>query len=162
MAYAPESIYDYRKQVIFPLCGEMPYKSVLGLTDTERSFWILTDEPAFPGPASERPPTSLNCSGQQVRVVQPLLPAQVLKAPLTLRFAFLATPVRDVPATARRYCVVLSANREEAFLGNRQLWWVEAFPHYALPFIDYPPGARDRLTRLTGLRTQGSRQTETI
>ena len=42
--------------------------------------------------------------------------------------------------------MVLSANREEAFLGNRQLWWVEAFPHYALPFIDYPPGARDRLT----------------
>ncbi|MEO8223785.1 MAG: hypothetical protein ABI661_03195 [Gammaproteobacteria bacterium] len=145
LAYVPESIYDYGKQVVFPLCGAMPYKSVLGFTDTERSFWVLTDEPAFPGPASDRPPTTVNCDGQKVQVVQPLLAAQVLTAPLTVRFAFLATPVRDLPASARRDRVVPRLSREEALLGNRQLWWVEALPHYALVSLSYPNGALDRL-----------------
>ena len=146
LAYEPEGIFDYRKQVVFPLCGELPYKSVLGLADTERSFWVLTDEPAFPVPALARPPTVLSCDEQQVRILQPLLGPQLLTAPLTLRFAFLATPVRDLPASTRRDRVVAGLSQEEALLGNRQLWWVDALPHYALPYVDYPPGARDRLT----------------
>ena len=145
-AYEPEGIFDFRKQVVFPLCGELPYKSVLGLADTERSFWVLTDEPAFPVPALARPPTVLSCDEQQVRILQPLLGPQLLTAPLTLRFAFLATPVRDLPASTRRDRVVAGLSQEEALLGNRQLWWVDALPHYALPYVDYPPGARDRLT----------------
>lgn len=49
LAYDPKTIYNYGKQETFPLCGELEYKSVLGLPDTERSFWLFTDEPAFPG-----------------------------------------------------------------------------------------------------------------
>ena len=145
-AYEPEGIFDFRKQVVFPLCGALPYKSVLGLGDTERSFWVLTDEPAFPGEVRDRPPTTLACDAREVRVVQPLLGAQLLTTPLTLRFAFLAAPVRELPASIRRDRVVPGLAPEEALYGNRQLWWVEALPHYALPYVDYPPGARERLT----------------
>ncbi len=146
LAYEPEGIFDYRKQVVFPLCGELPYKSVLGLADTGRSFWVLTDEPAFPGPARDRPSTRLQCEAEHVQVLQPLLGAQRLTAPLTVRFAFLGTPVRELPSSARRDRVVAGLSPQEALLGNRQLWWVEALPHYALPYVNYPPGARERLT----------------
>ena len=145
LAYEPKTIYDYVKQEVYPLCGELPYRSALGFADTERSFWLLTDEPAFPGPSSSRPPTVMLCDEQRVRVVQPLLGPQVLASPLSLRFAFLATPVKDLPASSRRDRVVPVLNPEEALIGNRHLWWVNAVPHYALPYVNYPPGARERL-----------------
>jgi hypothetical protein len=144
LAFEPETIYNFRKQVVFPLCTDMPYKSAIGLTDTDRSFWLLTDEPAVPS-GVPRWRTRLDCDGDRVQLRQPLLPDLELSAPLTLRFAFLVTPVRDLPGTFRQDRVVRGNSADEARLGNRQLWWVEAFPHYALPFTDYPPGARERL-----------------
>ena len=146
LAFDPESIFDYRKHDLYSFCWSTPYKSVLGFADTERSFWLLTDEPAFPIPAANRPPTKLECDAREVRLVQPLLGAQTLTTPLMLRFAFLATPVRDLPASVRRDRVVPAVARGEASLGNRQLWWVEALPHYALPYVNYPSGAEERLT----------------
>ncbi len=144
LAFEPETIYEFQKQEVFPLCRDMPYKSAVGLTDTDRSFWLLTDEPAVPlGVPRWR--TRLACDGDRAQLRQPLLPDLDLSAPLTLRFAFMATPVRDLPGTFRQDRALFGLSADEARLGNRQLWWVQAFPHYALPFTDYPPGARERL-----------------
>ncbi len=145
LAYDPES-YAYKKPELQALCKPLPYKNVLGFTDTIRSFWFVTDEPAFPGAAFSRPPTAVTCTPDEILVRQPLLPALTLSEPLTLRFAVLATPVKDLPGSFRRDRVIPTVNAGEETLGNRQLWWVDAVPHYALPWATYPPGAREQLT----------------
>jgi len=146
LAYEPKTIYNYNKQELFPLCGDLPYKSALGFVDTRRSFWLLTDQPAFPGPADTRPPTSMFCTDTEVRLVQPLLGSQMLTEAIEIQFAFLATPVRDMPPSVRSDRIVPRATMDEVGLGTRHLWWVEAVPHYALPYVDYPAGAAARLT----------------
>jgi len=145
LAYDPDS-YGYKKPEVFPICGTLDYKNVLGFNDTARSFWFVTDEPAFPGPAARRPRTELACTPDRILLRQPLLPALTLDSPLTLRFALLTTPVKELPGSFRRDRVVPNLARGEQLLGNRQLWWVEAVPHYALPWAEYPPGAREQLT----------------
>jgi hypothetical protein len=57
-------------------------------------------------------------------------------------FAFLATPVRDLGSGFRteRY-----TSSPDPFEGNRNLWWIDATAHYALPYLDYPPGVRAQL-----------------
>lgn len=145
LAYDPDS-YGYKKPEVFPACGPLAYKNVLGFNDTVRSFWFVTDEPAFRGSPARRPPTELACTPDRILLRQPLLPALTLQSPLTLRFAFLATPVKELPGSFRRDRVVPTLARGEQLLGNRQLWWVEALPHYALPWAEYPPGAREQLT----------------
>lgn len=146
LGYDPKTIYNYNKQEVFPLCGQLPYKSAVSFADTERSFWVLTDEPAFPQPEAERPPTMMLCDDDRVQLVQPLLGSQTLTTPLRIRFAFLATPVKELPANSRHDRIIQRLTADEALLGDRQIWWVEALPHYALPYVDYPPGARERLT----------------
>lgn len=145
LAYDTES-YAYKKPELHKLCQSGGYKNVLGFTDTTRSFWFLTDEPAFTAPTGARPPTELSCTPDQILVRQPLLPALILDRPLTLRFAFLATPVKDLPGSFRQDRVIPNLNAGEQLFGNRQLWWVQAMPHYALPWASYPPGAREQLT----------------
>ncbi|MBW7881849.1 MAG: hypothetical protein H3C34_04290 [Caldilineaceae bacterium] len=147
LAYEPKTIYNYNKQEVFPLCGPLPYKSALGFADTERSFWVLTDEPAFPQSEAERPPSTMLCNEKRVQLVQPLLGQQTLTTPLHLRFAFLATPVKGMPPARRQNRLVPRLSADEALIGDRQIWWVEALPHYALPYVDYPPSARERLTK---------------
>lgn len=144
-AYDPQS-YAHKKPEIFPACQPLDYKNVLGFNDTTRSFWFVTDEPAFPGPVARRPRTELSCTADRILLRQPLLPGLTLDSPLTLRFAFLATPVKDLPGSFRRDRVVPNVATGEQWLGNRQLWWVDAVPHYALPWTSYPPGAQEQLT----------------
>jgi hypothetical protein len=146
LAFSAETIYEYRKQIVFPACSDLPYKSVIGFTDTDRSFWVLTDEPMLI-PDSVRYRTRLVCDDDSVQLRQPLLPAMEVKQPVSIRFAFMATPVRELSGNVRRDRVVASVSRQESLVGNRQLWWVEAFPHYALPYADYPPGVREKITR---------------
>jgi hypothetical protein len=146
LAYDTES-YGYKKPELHDACRSTAHKNVLGFTDTDRSFWFVTDEPAFTVPTSARPHTELRCTPEQVLVRQPLLPAITLDEPLTLRFAFLATPVKDLSGSFRRDRIIPNLNSGEEWLGTRQLWWVQAVPHYALPWATYPPGAREQLTK---------------
>ena len=145
LAYDTES-YALKKPEVHDPCRSSGYKNMLGFTDTVRTFWFLTDEPAFTAPTARRPATELTCTADEILVRQPLLPALTLDAPLTLRFAFLATPVKDLPGTFRGDRVIPTATAGEEQLGNRLLWWVPAVPHYALPWASYPPGAREQLT----------------
>lgn len=146
LAYDPETIYTYTRPELHPLCRPSAYRNVLGITDTTRAIWLIADEPAFPGPPAARPETDLACTPDQVLVRQPLLGALTLDAPLTIRFALLVTPVKELPGSFRRDRVIPNAVAGEEWAGNRQLWWVEAVPHYALPWTTYPPGAREQLT----------------
>ncbi|MCL4720955.1 MAG: hypothetical protein KJ041_03180 [Gammaproteobacteria bacterium] len=145
LAYDTES-YALKKPEVHDPCRSSGYKNMLGFTDTVRTFWFLTDEPAFPVPTAGRPATELSCTADEILVRQPLLPTLTLDAPLTLRFAFLATPVKELSGSFRRDRVIPTATSGEEHLGNRLLWWVQAVPHYALPWVRYPPGARERLT----------------
>jgi hypothetical protein len=145
LAYDTES-YAYKKPELHDLCRGSGYKNALGVTDTFRSFWFVADEPAFPLATRDRPPTELTCTATQVEVRQPLLPALRVDAPVSVQFAFLATPVKALPPGFRATRVVPNLSVGEEQLGNLQLWWVEAFPHYALPWTSYPEGARRKLS----------------
>src|SRR5271166_3613979 len=118
LGFAPETIYQYVKQIVFPLCEDLPYKSTIGFTGSGKAFWLLTDEPAIPS-RSSRWPTSLVCDGDHVDLRQPLLAKLDLSIPLTLRFAFLATPVRVLPPTFREDRVVPGLSADDASFGNR-------------------------------------------
>ena len=128
MAYAPESIYDYRKQVVFPLCGEMPYKSVLGLTDTERSFLDSHRRTGLPGPGQRTPANEF----EMQRATGSGRPTADTGAGAygTVDFAICFSGHSGTRCPSYRPSGSCGAerNREEAFLGNRQLWWVDAFP----------------------------------
>jgi hypothetical protein len=141
MAFDPASMYNFRPY-FFPECYSGDYKSVLGFVYGHASFWWFADE-LDQGLLGARPDTAVECSGTVLRVTQPLLTrARRLDRPLRFRFGFLATPVRDLDGSFRRDRYTSLNSPAE---GNRNLWWVDATAHYALPYLDYPPGAKEKL-----------------
>jgi hypothetical protein len=141
MGFEPRSMYNYRPYFT-PECYRGAYRSALGFVQPESSFWWFTDEMS-PALLGEAPVTEIRCSPRTLDVRQPLVArAQRIDAPLRLRFAFLATPVRADDGNHRRERYAASPAAAE---GNRHLWWIDATAHYALPALDLSPAARARL-----------------
>lgn len=141
MAFDPATMYNYRPFFIGS-CYEGPYRSVLGFNYANASFWWFADE-LDRDSLGEKPETRLGCANGKVQVRQPLLAtARKIGAGLPFRFGFLATPVRNLDGSFRHDRYTSSASPAE---GNRGLWWIDATAHYALPYVDLPPGVRRHL-----------------
>jgi hypothetical protein len=141
MSFEPASMYNYRP-FLGPECYDGAYRSVLGFVFDEASFWWFTDDPDA-SLLGGRGRTSVRCAAGSLAVRQPLIAGSwVLRSPVRLRFAFLAAPVREPDRAIRGDRFTSSSDPAE---GNRNLWWIDATAHYALPYLDYPPGARARV-----------------
>jgi hypothetical protein len=146
LAFDPATIYyQWVRSQFVPECYRGPYKNVLGFAYGNASFWWLADD-LDRSVLGDAPITSIRCDGNLLRVSQPLLatPRRV-DSPLHFRFGFLATPVRDLGGQFRRDRIAVNASPEEASVGNRNLWWIEATAHHGLPYLEYPPGAKEKL-----------------
>jgi hypothetical protein len=141
MAFDPATMYNYRPFFV-PECYVGSYKSALGFVYSNASFWWFDDD-LDKSLLGDSPVTTMRCDGSALRVSQPLLArSRRLDTALHFRFGFLATPVRDLPGSFRVDRYTSRAAPEE---GNRNLWWIAATVHYALPYLEYPPGAKERL-----------------
>jgi hypothetical protein len=141
MAFDPATMYNFRPFFI-PDCYRGSYKSTLGFVYGNASFWWFDDD-LDRSLLGDSPVTTVRCDGPALRVSQPLLArSRRLDAALHFRFGFLATPVRDLPGSFR---VERYTSRDAPEEGNRNLWWIDATAHYALPYLEYPPGAKERL-----------------
>jgi hypothetical protein len=141
MAFDPATMYNFRPFFLSD-CYEGSYKSVLGVVYTDSSFWWFNDD-LDRSLLGNSPVTVIHCGAGALRVSQPLM----VKNPrhgstLHFQFGFLATPVRDLDGSFRRDRFTFNGAADE---GNRNLWWVDGTAHYALPYLEYPPGARERL-----------------
>ena len=149
LAYEPTTIFAWAPNLLPSPCYAGRYKNAVGFVSGETSFWWFADE-VDRQVLGDQPATTIECqsgiqSGNLV-LRQPLISGtRTLSAPVHLQFAFLAGPVRDLPAGTRADRVVTTVATEETGLGNRQLWWVDGVAHYALPDTDYPAGVQAKL-----------------
>ncbi|MEO7387505.1 MAG: glycoside hydrolase domain-containing protein [Gammaproteobacteria bacterium] len=142
MGFDPATVYSFQPDFV-PECYRGPYKNAIGFAYPAASFWWFADVMDKAALGAD-PQTIFECAGDSIRVTQPLVAKrQRLNSPRHFQFAFLATPVRELGGDFRRDRYTSRNATEE---GNRNLWWIDATAHYALPSLEYPPGAKARLT----------------
>jgi hypothetical protein len=145
LAFDPDTVFWYARNILASPCYSGSYKNAVGFVSEDTSFWWFADEVDRQA-LGDQPTTSIECEPGRLYLRQPLINGtRTITAPVHLRFAFLAGPVRELPAAIRADRVVAGLSSQEAALGDRHLWWVEGVAHYALPDADYPPGALARL-----------------
>jgi hypothetical protein len=123
-----------------------PFQNVVGLPDGERSFWWFADNAEgwiWNGPTV----TEIAVEPDVVRLRQRMIGGgHSIAAPMTMRFNFLATPVRDLGTAWRKERrLVALADAAWAGTGRFHLWWGSAFAHIDLPYTSYPPGVEETL-----------------
>ena len=140
LAFEPNNIFGFPNGLLPSPCYAGSYRNAVGFVSGDTSFWWFADEIDRQA-LGDQPVTTIECQPGSLHLRQPLINGpRTIAAPVHVRFAFLAGPVRDLPAAIRTDRVVPGISAQEATLGNRQLWWVEGLAHYALPYTDYPPG----------------------
>jgi Glycoside hydrolase 123, N-terminal domain len=131
-----------RKEVLFDADYHGSFRNVLGFPDGDRSFWWFADNAKgwiWNGPNV----TELSIRGDRFLLRQHLIGGSwSIDKPMSFHFNFLATPVRDIGSAWRgervvHYMPVTKENR-----GKFNLWWPDAFAHYALPYSQLPPDIR--------------------
>lgn len=147
LGFDPKNVYWSGAERFLSPCYRGAYKNIVGFIARDTGLWWLADE-SDEWAVGPSPVTEIHCSPATLELAQPVIASpRVLREPFRFRFAFLATPVRDLPADIRANRVVAVLSRDEARVGNLNLWWPAATAHYALPYLDYPPGSRERLSR---------------
>lgn len=145
LGFSAENIYWSGQEKFLPPCYRGAYQSVVGFVGRQSSFWWLADQ-ADGWDSGAQPSTEILCTPEKLQLNQPVvIGARLLTFPVHYRFAFLATPVRDLAPEFRSNRVVATLSAEEARVGNVNLWWTNATSHFALPHLDYPSGALQRL-----------------
>ena len=140
LAFEPNTIFGYPTGLLSSPCYAGSYRSAVGFVGGDTSFWWFADELDRQA-LGNQPVTTIECQTGSFYLRQPLINGpRTVTAPVHVRFAFLAGPVRDLPAASRTDRIVPGISPQEAALGNRQLWWIEGLAHFALPYTDYPPG----------------------
>ncbi|MEO7386717.1 MAG: hypothetical protein ABIX37_07275 [Gammaproteobacteria bacterium] len=146
LGFATETVYWSGRDRFLEPCYSGSYKSIVGFVARQFSFWWLADQ--SDGWDRGTPlTTEIRCTPETLELNQPVVVGhRLLSAPVHYRFAFLATPVRELTPDFRSNRVVAGISANEARAGNVGLWWTDATAHFALPYLDYPDGARERLS----------------
>jgi hypothetical protein len=146
LGFSSENIYWSGREKFLEPCYRGTYKSVIGFVGRQSSFWWLADQSDGWAPAAV-PATEIQCTQTELQLTQPVvLGARLLTSPVHYRFAFLATPVRDLTPAFRSNRIVANLSADEARVGNINLYWTSATSHFGLPYLDYPRGALERLS----------------
>jgi hypothetical protein len=139
-----------------------PFLNAVGFPDGERSFWWFADDArgwVWNGPTV----TEVQPGPERILLRQRLVGARFeIAKPIELRFAFLATPVRELDGAWRKERIVATLDRSHAGLGRFHLWWGSAFAHVDLPYTDYPPGAAERLPAADRRAYPGARKNRAL
>ncbi len=145
LGFSAQNIYWSGQDKFLEPCYRGTYQSVVGFVGRQSSFWWLADQSDGWSPDAQ-PSTEIRCTPDELQLRQPvIIGARVLSSPVHYRFAFLATPVRDLPPEFRANRITASPTADEARAGNVNLWWTSATSHFALPYLDYPRGALQQL-----------------
>jgi hypothetical protein len=136
--------YQGRRQTV-ALDYAGPFLNAVGFPDGERSFWWFADDAR--GWVWNAPTvTEVEPGPERVLLRQRLVGARHrIAEPISLRFNFLATPVRELGGAWRKERIVATLDRRHAGLGRFHLWWGSAFAHVDLPYTGYPPGVEAKL-----------------
>lgn len=146
LGFSSANIYWPGREKFLEPCYRGAYKSVIGFVGRQSSFWWLADQ-SDGWAAAAQPSTEIQCTQTELQLKQPIvIGARLLTAPVHYRFAFLATPVRDLTPEFRSNRIVANLSADEARVGNINLYWTNATAHFALPYLDYPRGALQRLS----------------
>jgi hypothetical protein len=146
LGFSAENIYWPGKDKFLEPCYRGAYQSVVGFVGRQSSFWWLADQ-SDGWDAGSQPATEIRCTPDELQLTQPVvIGARILTSPVHYRFAFLATPVRDLTPEYRSNRIAATPTADEARVGNVNLWWTDATSHFGLPYLDYPVGAVQSLT----------------
>jgi len=117
-----------------------PFRNVLGFPDGDRSFWWFADNAEgwiWNGPVV----TEVIEQPRDYLLRQHLIGAEWrIEKPMTFRFNFLATPVRDMGSEWREERVTSRPPEDSGEQGKYNFWWQDAFAHPVLPYSVVPPG----------------------
>jgi hypothetical protein len=134
------------------------FKNAFGFSDGDRSIWWFSDSGEyFEGPGAK--PVSIERKAGVLDVRIPITVGRlVAKKPVTIRFNLLVTPVKHVAGEWRGNWIARNVNKEEAECAKIQSWWITAFAHEDLPYLELPPGVGEALPKVDisaypGMRT---------
>ncbi|MEO8443727.1 MAG: hypothetical protein ABI567_01845 [Gammaproteobacteria bacterium] len=146
LGFATETVYWSGRDRLLAPCYSGSYKSIVGFVSRQFSFWWLADE-SDGWDRGAQLTTEIHCTPETLELNQPVVVGpRLLSTSVHYRFAFLATPVRELTPDFRSNRVVAGISTAEARAGNVGLWWTDATAHFALPYLGYPDGAREHLT----------------
>jgi hypothetical protein len=142
----PNSVDNARmamiKPALVPSNFEGPFRNVLGFPDGDRSFWWFADNAEgwiWNGPSV----TEVRERNGEFLLRQRLIGgAWRIEKPMTFRFNFLATPVRDIGSDWRSERVVAKPPEDGGETGKYNFWWPEALAHPVLPYSAVTPEIR--------------------
>lgn len=145
MAFDTDTIRRFNKNVVTAPEYSGKFLNAVGFADGDRSFWWLADN-AEGWIWNADTVTEVRSSDGQVILQQRLIGSRWrVRKSMTFRFAFLATPVKNLDSAWRAEQIAARPTRKEAEYGRFHLWWTNVFAHETLPYTEYPRGVKQRL-----------------
>lgn len=145
LIFDADNVRKTQKKIVFAPEYDGAFLNVIAFPDGDRSFWWFADN-AEGWIWNGNSVTEVTSSDKSIDLRQRLIGGDwTVKSPLSFRFNLLTTPIRDPQPSLHAIRVAHRPVREEGGAGQFQLWWTNVFAHEALPYVEYPPGARERL-----------------
>ncbi len=147
LIFKPDGISNRTKHVLHEMKYNGPFLNAISTVDGERSFWLFQDN-AIGWLGDYEHSTIIREQKNYVHIQQNLIAGKTpLVAEAVFKFNFLVTPIKKGNGNIRKYRVARSASMKEGINHGINLWWITAFAHQNLPFVDYPSGVESLLPK---------------
>lgn len=137
LAYQPENIHRRKKQAYSEPNYNGDLLSVIGLADGSRSYWWFTDSLESTASLKGELRSKINKKGKIINVKQYLLLNNKQHKELNFSINLLVGPVKNNISNTRDNRVVRRISKSESKFGGIYYWWLTAFIHQALPFVEF-------------------------
>ena len=138
LQYQPENIHRRKKKAFSEPVYSGDFLSVLALVDGDRSYWWFMDSLESTEAQKGEVRTRVVKKENSINIKQYLvLDNKKSRKKLNYSINLLVGPVKDSISNVRANRVARRINQEESEIGGIYYWWLTAFIHQALPFVEY-------------------------